>query len=1067
MKLKSVGFVVLLISLLAAWPAMAQEQSGSMSGFVKDSSGAVLPGVTVEARSPQVVGVSTATTDARGVFRFPALPPGVYEISATLAGFKTGKVSNKSVALGELLTVDFTLSVEGVQETVVVTGESPLIDTRQNASFATIQKETMDRIPKGRNFTTVITTAPGANNEAYAGGIQIDGASGSENRFIVDGMDTTNMRSGTSGKEVQVDFIQEVQVKSSGYNAEFGGATGGVINVLGKSGSNSIHASAGVYYNGQPLRGDVRPTWRINPWTDRGGSFPGDLEKVYGRDNDSWNDWNPVFDIGGPVFKDKLWYYAGFSQNKNDYSRTVKYMYSNPIGLEKTFTWFDQQRYLNWNATTQLSNNLRIKVTGVNQRNQNRRSAPSFQAEGSTFVGLSGPQAVLNGQSTSGGWTSATYYTDQQFIDNYTNTGSNFSNDMYSGNVDWVVKPTFFVNATAGLLAYNTTMPPNFATAEPIRNYGTSNLTYLPGQIPDSLRQSSGWANFAKSTSLTTRAFYQRAFLNLNTIWYKSLAGQHTFKFGVRYEHLTNEMNDGAQYPTFTFYWNTTYNTSDDRNLRGTYGYWRQRQITTKGEAVSGNWSLWAQDSWTINNKLTINAGVRTEREVVPSYSGGAGIEFGFADKFAPRLGFAYDIKGDGRWKAYGSFGWFYDVMKLSLPISSFGGDKWIDYYYALDTYDIYQMKCNPANDGLAGNCGPGALFESYDYRFNSSIADPRLADYFGGTPHNTIDAEHPYKTNELTFGVDHELNPTTSVGVRYVRKRLIYAIEDVGVLLPSSPSNPGGIEVYFISNPGFGVTQVLLPDYPQYKTPKPRRDYDSVEFRVRKRLAQNWSLNASYTWSRLFGNYSGLASSDEGGRTDPNVSRYFDAPYMSWTARAGTPDERINDGPLYTDRPHQIKVQATYDFKFGTSVGLNALYQSGVPVGSLTSWQGYPVFIDTRDNLGRTPFQQRYDLYVQQEIKIKGNHRIMASVNVDNMFDIDTITDYNQTINRNSLRLDDSVYFSPNGFDPWALMNQVRAAGTSMRYNPLVVNADGSYNTQPYSFMGRRAFRFQVRYSF
>jgi len=110
----------------------------------------------------------------------------------------------------------------------------------------------------------------------------------------------------------------------------------------------------------------------------------------------------------------------------------------------------------------------------------------------------------------------------------------------------------------------------------------------------------------------------------------------------------------------------------------------------------------------------------------VPSYSGGAGIEYGFSDKFAPRVGFAYDVKGDGKWKAYGSFGWFYDVMKLSLPISSFGGDKWIDYFYALDTYDIYAMKCDPANDGYAGRCSPGTLYESYDYRFNSSIEDPR-----------------------------------------------------------------------------------------------------------------------------------------------------------------------------------------------------------------------------------------------------------------------------------------------------------------------------------------------------
>jgi len=1053
-------WLAVVLPLLLAAPAMAQEQSGSIQGVVKDAQGGVLPGVTVEARSPQVVGVSTVVSDAEGVYRFPALPPGTYEITASLQGFNTAK-SSAAIAVGQLLRIDMTMAVAGVAETVIVVGESPLIDVKQNASFATIQRDMMDRIPKGRDFTSVVATAPGANNESYAGGTQIDGASGSENRFIVDGMDTTNMQSGVSGKTVLLDFIQEVQVKSSGYNAEFGGATGGVINVLSKAGSNAFHASGGTYYTGNPLRGEIRPSWRVNPWTDRGGTFTGDLEQVKGRDNDSWNNWNPVVDTGGPVIRDRIWYYAGFSQNRNDSSRTVKYIYSNPVGLEKTFDWYDQQRYLNWNLTTQLSNSLRLKVSGANQWNTSRKNTPAFQSEGSTFSGFTGAQAVLNGQSTSGGWTSATYYSDQKMKENYELVGNDYTNQMFSANLDWVLTPKFFVNVTTGTLSYNTSQPKDFAAASPRIYYSTSNMAYLPGVLPDDLRHASGWYNIDRSNSLTQRAFYQRLFLNANTIWYKSLGGEHMFKAGARFERVNNEMNDGYQYPIFSFYWNSTRTTGDGRRVRGNYGYWRARTYGIFGEAHSNNVSLWVQDSWTIKNNLTINAGLRTEKEEVPSYSGGAGIKFGFADKLAPRVGFAYDIKGDGRWKAYGSFGWFYDLMKLSLPISSFGGAKWIDWFFTLDTYDWSQMKCTPETSSHDGKCGPGTLIESVDYRFNSSIVDPRLSEYFGGKPQNTIDPDiKPYKTDELTFGLDHELNPTTSLGVRYVRKRLLYAIEDVGVKLLPTASNPSGIEVYFISNPGYGVTQVLLPDFPSFKTPRAQRDYDSVELRLRKRLAQNWSINASYLWSRLYGNFSGLASSDETGRTDPNVSRYFDAPYMSWNSQTDP-----NLGPLYTDRPHQAKIQATYDFSFGTVVGLNATYQSGMPVGSLVSWQGYPVFISTRDSLGRTPFQQRYDLYVQHDLSLGRNHRVNLSVNIDNLFDLKTITDYNQTVNRDSLAYDDETFFA--GFDPFALMREEQAAGGSMRFNPLVVDANGNFATKPYSFMGRRAFRFMVKYSF
>lgn len=223
------AWAVVLVCLVAAGTAAAQEQTGSIQGTVKDSSGGVLPGATVEARNTAMAGVSTAVSDAQGVYRFPALSPGVYAITATLQGFTPAKTENVTLSLGQLLTVNLALSVGAVSETVEVTGEPPLIDVKQAASFTTVSQDVIDRIPKGRDFATVVATAAGAQDESRAGGIQVDGSSGSENRFIVDGMDTTNLRTGVQGKTMLLDFVQEVQVKSSGYNAEFGGSTGGVI----------------------------------------------------------------------------------------------------------------------------------------------------------------------------------------------------------------------------------------------------------------------------------------------------------------------------------------------------------------------------------------------------------------------------------------------------------------------------------------------------------------------------------------------------------------------------------------------------------------------------------------------------------------------------------------------------------------------------------------------------------------------------------------------------------------------------------------------------------------------
>ena len=181
------------VSLLAI-PAAAQEQRGSILGVVRDASGAVLPGVTVEARSPSVVGVSTTTSDAQGNYRFPALPPGTYTVTASLQGFVAASVAEAIVTLGKQLTIDVTMKVAGLTETVSVTAESPVIDVKANAVTASVDSELIALIPKGRGLLSVLTQIPGTKNEARGGGLMIDGASGSENRFVVDGVDRTEKR---------------------------------------------------------------------------------------------------------------------------------------------------------------------------------------------------------------------------------------------------------------------------------------------------------------------------------------------------------------------------------------------------------------------------------------------------------------------------------------------------------------------------------------------------------------------------------------------------------------------------------------------------------------------------------------------------------------------------------------------------------------------------------------------------------------------------------------------------------------------------------------------------------
>ncbi len=210
-------------------------------------------------------------------------------------------------------------------------------------------------------------------------------------------------------------------------------------------------------------------------------------------------------------------------------------------------------------------------------------------------------------------------------------------------------------------------------------------------------------------------------------------------------------------------------------------------------------------------------------------------------------------------------------------------------------------------------------------------------------------------RLQEATLGIDHELNAQLAVGVHYVHKQIDTAIEDTGSL------DASGNEIYVIANPGEGLTALAFTD-PAVRLPKPKRDYDSVEFFLDKRFADNWSLRTSYLWSRLYGNYSGLSQSDEQGRTSPNVGRLFDYPAMMFDQH-GQPVF----GPLATDRPHQFKAQFIYQFNFGTAVGLNEFVASGTPVSreiGILPTSNFPVNYLGRGSDGRTDVFSQTDLF-------------------------------------------------------------------------------------------------------
>jgi len=979
-----------IVCLLLAVPAAAQEQRGSIEGIVKDSSGAVLPGVTVEARSPAMAGVSTAVSDAVGAYRFPSLPPGKYELTATLQGFTTSKVPNVQLELGQVLKVPLTLAVGGVAENVQVKGETPLIDVKQNAAGADIQSAVIDRIPKGRDFTAIATSAPGIDNEQRNNGIQIDGASGADNRFIVDGVDTTNLARGTSGKVMRPDFIQEIQVKASGYNAEYRAAIGGVVSAITKSGSNAWHGSAGGYYNSNGLNGDVRQTLQLNPSNQKEAQY------VIAPADEVKNE-EAVFDLGGPVLKDRLWFYLGYDPQVTDTHRTVMFRSNNQTA---TFESKPIDQAVNYNVTGQLLRNLRGKFAASNERVKGGLSLPNIQTDGTSTSNPSlFPSRTRNDRFT----------------------------DSYSGSFDWVPEAHTYANLTLTAFRYGSHDVGTFST---LLRHSFSGSNFQFADIPANLQNVSGFVDLPASTQ-QVRDNFASYNMNADVTRYFNWRGSHTLKGGIQFEHQTNNVLSGAQAPTVTLNWDASYSTVDGRVVRGQYGYYQVSRLYTQGNVNANIMGLFIQDGWTLNNRLTVNLGLRTENEDVPSYRPeNPGIHFGFADKVAPRAGFAWDVRGDNKWKAYGSYGTFYDILKLTIGRVMTGADRWISYYYTLDNFNWPSINC----DGPPGSGCPGNFIALFD---NRSVANVPT--------HNLVDPDlHPTQTREFTLGLDHELNKTMSGGIRYVHKWAPWVIESVCQFVPTG-------EDCGINNPGHGTIgkYPFGTDFPAQ--PVPVRDYDGLEFRLKKRYADRWSLDASYLRSRIWGNWSGVASSDEAVNClQPNSCLAFNFLYYSFDAQ-GHPTYGVQG----TDRPDQFKLQGTYDLPWGTLVGVNYLAESGIPKSTIIKERsdGTNFFPFGRGNLGRTPFLNQTDLLVQQQVKLPRNIGATVALNVINLFDQKTATLFVTTPYRDAFSLTDAQFFA--GFDPAAYA----AAHSNIRPDPRFGMAS--------QYQGQRAATVQFKVTF
>ena len=342
--MRRVLVLTMAVAVMLASPLWAQRTTGSLTGVVKDSTGAALPGVTVGVTGPNIVGTQSAVTSQEGLYRIANLPPGDYQVSFSLAGFK-GLRRNLHVSVGATLEENANLEVGQLQENVEVVGEATVVDTKSNEVGTNYGHEFIDNAPLRRfSFFDLVAAAPGSlqggdsNNTSRT---MVYGSSYDENAFQVDGVDVTDNYFNEALAEPSTDAIQEIEVLSLGAPAEYGNLTGAVYNIVTRQGTNEFHGDAGFYWQGNGLTSDNSKNI-VNP----DGTFL-DACPDTGRcpwTRDKYTDLS--LQLGGPIVKDKLWFFLSYG-NQRDYYWDVGVDSSNPLtaGRFRTDRYFGK---LNW-----------------------------------------------------------------------------------------------------------------------------------------------------------------------------------------------------------------------------------------------------------------------------------------------------------------------------------------------------------------------------------------------------------------------------------------------------------------------------------------------------------------------------------------------------------------------------------------------------------------------------------------------------------------------------------------------------------------------------------------------
>ncbi len=950
-------FVLLALTVLGSMANEARSQTtGDIEGAVSDSNNSPLAGGSVEIKSSALQGTRTAVTDAAGRFRFPALPPGDYAVVASLSGFTKVERSSIHVRLGATVTIPISLSVS-VKEDIIVTGEAPVVDTTRTVIGTTTSAESLQKLPLARNFSSIAFRAPGTGTD-NAGGATVYGATSLENQYIIDGVNTSAIKGyslgttdGNQGKTLNQEFIQEVEVKTGGYEAEYGRALGGTINVVTKSGGNEFHGDLFGYYD--PKNVAAVDAHQADRAAEGLASLAVANRVDYGAD------------LGGYFVKDRLWFFGAYDrvQRDQDFTRQL-------TGVTSTGTLCGTACPQSSGTTATRSDLFSGKLT-LRLGEANTIAVAAFgdpSTTGNTVRAIVGPDAAALGNRDFGGTDLSAKY-DGIFGTQFLAQGQfgyhaekNKIAAANSAAADPLVAPDF-IRTQPGFL---TERYPNSGfgtvTDENFKRYAYK----LAGTWFLGANEIKGGADFEdiKSSFATNYIGITRRFLAVSEGG-TELTSQHRYYASVPLGLNCLRSADG------------TVPVAGEIVLITDCKGWKPGQDFS--DPHTQNLGAFVQDSVKLLKNLTVNVGVRYEQQKL--YGVEVATTFTVKNEWSPRLGIVWDPMNNGRSKVFGSYGRFYTAIPQDLQTRSLGREATI-------------IVSNTTTTNTLNPIGAVGFAQTGDFV-------------------NPEGLKGMYQ-DEAILGFEYEVARGWSIGVKGIYKALGRVLEDrcdipynadtTAILSSDDPYIKAFQPTCALINVGEGGTLNTIKDpadkqcYPNgatnpegsYKASSPCetthavRKYRGIELDLAHRFSNNFFMQASYVYSKLEGNYSGnLSQTREGGQFDPNINADFDYPGLVTNSY----------GLLRNDTPHQAKFTGYYAFPFGLTAGLNFTFQSGRPISLIGCPEDFVAcafgysqegFIVPKGTYGRMPSIYEGDFHLEYALRI-GQVSITPMVDVFN----------------------------------------------------------------------------------